>query len=39
MTRQVRAGTAYYGYEVMRRTGRPAEAARYRRHYEQLLQP
>lgn len=39
MTREVRAGTAYYGYEVMRRTGRSAEAARYRRQYERLLQP
>lgn len=37
--RQVRAGTAYYGYEVMRRTGREAEAAEYLRAYQSYLTP
>ena len=37
--RQVRAGTAYYGYEVMRRTGREADATAYRRLYERLISP
>ena len=37
--RQVRAGTDYYGYEVMRRLGRDAEAAAYLERYRRELAP
>lgn len=37
--RHVRAGTAYYGYEVMRRLGRTDEAERYLAAYRNLLAP
>lgn len=34
---QVRAGTAFYGYEVMRRLGDDAAARAYRQRYQELL--
>jgi hypothetical protein len=34
---QVLAGTAYYGYEIMRRMGRSDDAARYLGLYQSLI--
>ena len=36
--RQVPAGTAYYGYQVMRRLERPADANQYLRRYQELVE-